>query len=46
MKGELYMAYSNPYNPYQPQYSFTQPMTNQPMQQVVKVNGRNGAEEG
>lgn len=40
------MAYPNPYNPYQPQYSFTQPMTNQPMpmQQVVKVNGRNGAE--
>ena len=41
------MAYPNPYNPYQPQYNFTQPMPNQTfpsMQQVVKVNGRNGAE--
>ena len=38
------MAYPNPYNPYQPQYNFNPPMPAQMLQQVVKVNGRNGAE--
>ena len=40
------MAYPNPYNPYQSQYNFTQPMPSQMMQtqQVTRVNGRNGAE--
>lgn len=40
------MAYTSPYNPYQPQYNFMQPTPNQMMQtqQVTRVNGRNGAE--
>lgn len=37
------MAYQNPYNPF-PAYTYNQNQVYQGVQQVIKVNGRNGAE--